>query len=551
MIVRTSDRYQAPNQSTYAMQPRSRSLNICSTDERPGPFRNPDSFDRYEPIGRGPPPQSRSNSRSFSTNVVLEESIAHHRPGSFNPPPRVYRNDNDEVLARLDALTLRTDRLEAENRQLKQRNEKLEAAAAKQRAPSSEPRSSSSSRGRALQVKRQVSRSRARSQANPFTNDDDQSDPEPFSEPEPEPEPEPATELEYAEAQTFSLGTPTADLPTPELQAARIILHDLVSLTFREVVGVPGIVWPDLTIRRSNDVTGEAYLNPAFEGNVNTPANVHIFNEVAKSVNHKLNRGPKFWPAGLAVEGVNVTWEHPVIPEMIKTAFRSCKKQWRTQTDAELARRHEENQRTNRRRERRVGKAVRRAKAPVIQAFAKKHGVDAKHVKEAVHEQWMSDEASGPEGDTSETAKEVWKTRMAFAAGLGNASDDALAKTSFLQVLECAWRSGKFSEMLHELSTIADAFEPAGVKAKKQYVRVHNTGRVSHHIAETSPYNFGINMEWFAANKKNPEYVHLLHDWGRYPDSESFATMLRSVIEEAAVEGLVQAGVEEAGGAEL
>jgi hypothetical protein len=89
-------------------------------------------------------------------------------------------------------------------------------------------------------------------------------------------------------------------------------------------------------------------------------------------------------------------------------------------------------------------KAGRHAKGAVIEVFAKKHGVDSKDVKEAIHEQWMSDEASGPEGDTSETAKEVWKTRMAFAAGLGNVSDDRSANTTnFLQVLECAWRSGK------------------------------------------------------------------------------------------------------------
>ncbi|KAJ6617269.1 hypothetical protein B0H10DRAFT_2218752 [Mycena sp. CBHHK59/15] len=484
-------------------------------------------------------------------NVVPEESIARHRPGSFNPPPRAYRNDNDEVLAWLDALTLRTDCLEAENRQLKQRNEKLEATAAKQRAPSSERRGSSSSRGKALQVKQQVSHSRARGPANPLTEDDDQSSPEPFSEPEPELEPE----LENTEAQTFSLGMPTTELPTPELQAARNILHNLVSLTFREVVSILGIVWPDLTVFRSNDVTTEVYLNPVFEGNVNTPANVHIFKEVVKSVNHKLSRGPTFWPAGLAVEGVNVTWEHPVILEMAKTAFRSCKKQWHAQTDAEIARRHEENLCTSRRHERRVGAnrkrgAVRRHR--LSRSSPKKHRVDAKDVKEAIHEQWMLDEASGPEGDTSETAKEVWKTWMAFTAGLGNVSDDMLVKMSFLQVLECTWRSGKFSEMLHELLEIADAFEPAGVKSEKQYVRAHNTGCISPHIAETSPYNFGINMEWFAANKKNPEYVHLLHDWGWYPDPESFAPMLGSVIEEAAVEESdVQAGVGEASEAEL
>jgi hypothetical protein len=41
--------------------------------------------------------------------------------------------------------------------------------------------------------------------------------------------------------------------------------------------------------------------------------------------------------------------------------------------------------------------------------------------------------------------------------------------------------------MLHELSEIADAFEPAGLKSKRQYVRVGNTGRISQRIAETSP----------------------------------------------------------------
>lgn len=66
------------------------------------------------------------------------------------------------------------------------------------------------------------------------------------------------------------------------------MLQREVSRVWREVVGVPSTVWPDLTVQRFNDVTHEAYLNPVFDGSVTHPDNQRLFTEVAKQVSHQL-----------------------------------------------------------------------------------------------------------------------------------------------------------------------------------------------------------------------------------------------------------------------
>ncbi|KAJ7838411.1 hypothetical protein B0H13DRAFT_2367481 [Mycena leptocephala] len=88
-------------------------------------------------------------------------------------------------------------------------------------------------------------------------------------------------------------------------------------------------------------------------------------------------------------------------------------------------------------------------------------------------------------------------------------------------------------------------------KKNSQYVRVYNTDRISARIPELAPYNFGINQTWFALNKKNPEYAHLLNDWGKYTDPEGFRTPDLVAVDEAgeyaepAVENEVQSGEED------
>ncbi|KAJ6487293.1 hypothetical protein DFH09DRAFT_1339528 [Mycena vulgaris] len=291
----------------------------------------------------------------------------------------------------------------------------------------------------------------------------------------------------------------------------KAILQDQVSRLFRGIIGVPGNKWPDLTVPRVDDVTKESYLSPMFEATVTHITNQHLFGEVAKQVTAQLHGGVEYWPDGLAIPDIDVTWDKTALVEMAKTSFRSCKAQWRVQVDEEAARMNAANLSTNRRRDRRTGH---RGKEGAIEAVAAKYNVSKEAVAELLHEQQMSDEVSEPE-DANDTSKAVWKTRMAFNSGLGDLSAEALKKINFLEVLECPWRSDEMSAPLHDLSSIAFDLLSEVERKKIQLIRVHDTGRASLRIPEIAPYNFGINQEWLQANKTKPENTRLLSDWGR------------------------------------
>ncbi|KAJ7920130.1 hypothetical protein B0H13DRAFT_1454608, partial [Mycena leptocephala] len=216
-----------------------------------------------------------------------------------------------------------------------------------------------------------------------------------------------------------------------------------------------------------------------------------------------------------------VKWDHDLLIELVKTSFRSCKAQWREQMDEEVAKKEAANRKVNRMRDRRFTKAKQPEKA--VDKFALKYGLNPKSVLELIHEQLMSDEASGPE-ETDMRGPAAWKTRMAFKAGLGDISDAELAKRAFLEVLDVPWRSEEMSDAVHEMTMIAFSLLGEQERKRIQYTGVRNTGRVSSRIPETAPYNFGINKTWLEMYKDHPDYRHLLVDWDTYPDPEGFGT---------------------------
>jgi hypothetical protein len=77
---------------------------------------------------------------------------------------------------------------------------------------------------------------------------------------------------------------------------------------------------------------------------------------------------------------------------------------------------------------------------------------------------------------------------------------------------------------LHELAQIAFNLLPAKDKKNIRYERVRGTGRVSSRVPTIAPYNFGINKTWLEMYKDDPEYKHLLADWGSYDDPVGFGT---------------------------
>ncbi|KAJ7791473.1 hypothetical protein B0H14DRAFT_3566767 [Mycena olivaceomarginata] len=194
---------------------------------------------------------------AFNSRVAV---LKHQIPGpALMPPQRVPSSipppdvDYQGLVAQLGAMALKQDEMQAQlhaqnelqtqNEYLRQRMHELERIVAQGalRLPLPSRSASTASLGaeRWLSVARPECRGTARSAR--------------ISNTPPE--------------ETFDLTTPSKSLPTRELQRARDVLQFFhnsreVSRVWREVVGVPSTVWPDLTVQRFNDVTHEAYLNP-------------------------------------------------------------------------------------------------------------------------------------------------------------------------------------------------------------------------------------------------------------------------------------------------
>ncbi|KAJ7692609.1 hypothetical protein B0H17DRAFT_1133082 [Mycena rosella] len=99
--------------------------------------------------------------------------------------------------------------------------------------------------------------------------------------------------------------------------------------------------------------------------------------------------------------------------------------------------------------------------------YAAKLRVSPQDVRKALlHEQYISDEASGPEDD-DDTSKAVWKTWMAFKHGYDNGSSNGSNRgvvevKPFLEVMKCDWRAEEMSNNLHAMAKIVfDALNQA------------------------------------------------------------------------------------------
>ncbi|KAJ7301350.1 hypothetical protein DFH08DRAFT_993820 [Mycena albidolilacea] len=404
-----------------------------------------------------------------------------------------------ELIARMDAMSLRQDQLQATNDFLLQDNRALRARLAEKDAiapPST--RGGMAARGHILQRKRQESRRRAHNLpevAEARDNSDMYNDAGENSQGDADSDAsEPAAS---APNQKFDLATLAKDLPTTALQRAKRALQDEVLFAFHDVL---------------NETTSAPYLNPIFSATVTHSDNQCLLDIVIKLVAQRL-KNVKNRPEALTVPNVEVTWSNKTLLEMAKTSFRS-------------SRRRQESLSVGRRREQRVMKVVQRTDGVV--SFVAKYGLTTEAVKQILHEQHMSDEESGLE-DADETSQAVWRTKMIYEAGYAGNSDDVLNKIELVEVVSIPWRSEEMSQALHELSEMALKL-PIRNKKKIHYVRVH-TGRVSARIPDDAPFNFGINQLWLDANKNHLNHCHLLSDWGTYPDPEGFGTNKRSTEE--------------------
>ncbi|KAH9851418.1 hypothetical protein C2E23DRAFT_886589 [Lenzites betulinus] len=134
----------------------------------------------------------------------------------------------------------------------------------------------------------------------------------------------------------------------------------------------------------------------------------------------------------------------------------------------------------------------------------------------------MSDEASGPEDDDTESLTQ-WKRRMAEKDGSTGMSDDVLRKKQYLETVKPNWRSDELTEIYHNLCKLW--YDALSVRfATAMTPRISNLNRATNTPPPYAPYNFGINQTWFDEYKDEPTYKILLRTWGKYPNPPGFGT---------------------------
>ncbi|KAJ6534407.1 hypothetical protein B0H19DRAFT_1272121 [Mycena capillaripes] len=445
--------------------------------------------------------------RSSSLNPRTVDDVFRRSGEGYQLPNRAEHNQHDDadVLSLLQAMSI-------EIKDLKKKNIELEAEPTSQSSHSG--RGDLPSRGTVLQKKKAARRG---------TTSVTTVAEEPFDDifaPEPEihvtlPVPTRSKVVVDLASEIPRTLTEFADV----IKAAKATVQSITTRTFNDVIGVhSGKNFPDLTVQRVNEITGEVYLNPVFEATVAHPLNHSLFSAVAEQVQSQLIKKPEFLPPALIHDELGFKWNHNLLFEMAKTSFRSRKVQWRRETDEAAAAKEKNYQKVNRLRERRVTKSKQLEKA--IVPFAAKRGVSPQVVKNMlVHEQYMSDEASGPEDGDDDISKAVWHTRCAIKRGFPHDTD-----RQFLEVMIPIWRSAQMSDDLHDMQKIAFDLLTPQQKKNIRYERVCDMDHRSARIPERAPYNYGIDRAWFDQVKNDPEYFVLFSDWDDFPDPEGFGT---------------------------
>ncbi|EIW80124.1 hypothetical protein CONPUDRAFT_155483 [Coniophora puteana RWD-64-598 SS2] len=329
--------------------------------------------------------------------------------------------------------------------------------------------------------------------------------------------------------------TKPKDITEEATAKARKALVDLLAPAFRLVCGVSfGQQWPDPTILRINSTTEAAYVSPFFEANVDDPRNEAVTKAVAQSVWDDLSE-PDSIPEILLSR--RVKWSKLSLQTLAKGTFRGMRSEWRRQNDDGAARRAEVSKQRNRHYSRRVEKAENRLKA--CGDYAKQN--DEKDASETLHQEYMSDEVSGPEDGSDETPAQ-WKVRMAELAGM-QTSGTVFEQTSFLEVLTCEWKSEEGRTLHHTLTSIWRSSLSPKEKQNIDKVRVPSA-RSSSRIPERAPWNFMIYMAWVVNKRQDAHIAELygLQHWGRWGNPVGMKILIAATESEPAV------GVQEIGG---
>ncbi|KAK7035159.1 hypothetical protein R3P38DRAFT_3494020 [Favolaschia claudopus] len=282
------------------------------------------------------------------------------------------------------------------------------------------------------------------------------------------------------------------------------VLQTYMTQTTRRLCNVMGRRWPDPEAPRMNTTTGEIYLTPNFAAGVKEARNALFVRRVAERAFADL-ADSTHWPVGLDEER-SPSFDLAFLLALAKKSFNSLKKGWKQMAAIEASISADANRRNHRPMMRR-----KRVSSHFSNAFAAAHGLDPAMFIDVIHEQFLSDELSGPDSDASETQEE-WKERLAGAAGLPTAPE-SLAKFQFFEVVVPDWHASWCSDLIHDM----EAF--AGLTKNLKYHRVE-AGRAFDRIPRFAPFNFAIAPEWLAANGKLPANKKLLKEWMEWPEPE-------------------------------
>ncbi|KAJ7923895.1 hypothetical protein B0H13DRAFT_2399714 [Mycena leptocephala] len=275
--------------------------------------------------------------------------------------------------------------------------------------------------------------------------------------------------------------------------------------TLRRACGVMGKEWPDPDIVRINPTTGVKYLTPFFEYDVTDSRNHDLCLTVARLMDMEMKAKR---PPGVSNAAV---WDPETLLRCTKKSFRAMKKQWKRGHDDLVAKRAHVHERATRMYRRRCTKYA-HIKSQ-IEAYAQKYSLPVSVVGELLHEQLLSDEASGPE-DEDEEEPGAWK----------DVSSTALKKYAFLEVLENPWRSDELTEISHTMQSMYHDKLTTREIGNIKYTRVTDTSRTSPRIPLVTPWDFGISRTWLDEQRTDPKVSPLVVDWGTYGNPQGFGS---------------------------
>ncbi|KAJ7861380.1 hypothetical protein B0H14DRAFT_3445308 [Mycena olivaceomarginata] len=221
------------------------------------------------------------------------------------------------------------------------------------------------------------------------------------------------------------------DLSDVELR----LLQSFVTKVFRRVCDISGSHWPDPLTVRTNELTDEVFPSPFFEFGITYTRNASLCIQVVKQAMKDL-KDRDTWPSGLKREPTEPEpWDLPLLNELAKESFCNLKKSWRTQTNPNAAAKAKIGRQSEHQNKRCKAKAKNIHK--IVDTFGVVRRLQPDFLRDISHEQYLSEEVSGPDENSGES-HEAWKARCAITA---NVPMDAtsLKKTKFLEVLSPAW----------------------------------------------------------------------------------------------------------------